>query len=182
MSESDTQPSYRSRNVALAVIAGVIVAAAVLRMAMTAAPPAPAATAAQPTTAHPAPVTQPTMPIAAPQMPAATAGGTIDVTVSYRGATAGLPQTAKVYVFIRPVGQRMPLAVQTYSVADLPVTVEFSSPNASSASARVETVARLSLTGAVALQPGDSEVVADPVQFDATGHQLSLTLPGPPAE
>jgi hypothetical protein len=177
VSEPDPQPSYRTRNIVLTVIAVVIVIAAVLRMATTATPQAPTTAApSAPMATLPAPA-----PVAATaQLPVTAAGsGVIDVAVSYRGATDALPQAAKVYVFIRPVGQRMPLAVQTYAIADLPTTVEFSNPSESSADASVEAVARLSLTGAVALQPGDSEVVSDPVQFDTARHQLTLTLPGP---
>ncbi|HEY6599992.1 MAG TPA: hypothetical protein VIZ30_11785, partial [Pseudomonadales bacterium] len=39
-----------------------------------------------------------------------------------------------------------------------------------------EVVARLSMTGAVALQPGDLEVVSSPVQFGAASQAVRLTL------
>jgi hypothetical protein len=177
VSEPPRQPSYRMRNIVLAAIALVVVIAAGLRVALTG--------SAQPPAEVPAP--QPAASVAppqAPQLPVADASGVgaIDVSVAYHGDAAALPPTAKVYVFIRPVGQRMPLAVQTYTVADLPTTVEFSNPSESSAGAKIEAVARLSLTGAVSLKPGDSEVVSDPVEFDNARHQLALTLPGTAVE
>jgi hypothetical protein len=173
MSEPPRQPSYRTRNIVLAAIAIVIAVAAGVRVALT-------------SPSHPhaaAPMAQPKAGVAPPQAPqlpvaADSATGAIDVSVTYHGDATVLPATAKVYVFIRPVGQRMPLAVQTYAVGDLPTSVEFSSPSESSAGAKIEAVARLSLTGAVSLKPGDSEVVSDPVGFDDARHQVALSLPG----
>ena len=156
MSEPPRQPSYRTRNIVLAAIAIVIAVAAGVRVALTA-PSQPHAQAAPPQPdAGAAPGQVPQLPVASDS-----ATGAIDVSVAYRGDAAALPSTAKVYVFIRPVGQRMPLAVQTYTVGE-----------------KIEAVARLSLTGAVGLVPGDSEVVSDPVQFDNTRHQVTLSLPG----
>ena len=173
MSEPPRQPSYRTRNIVLAAIAIVIAVAAGVRVVLTA-PSQPHAQAAPPQPdAGAAPGQVPQLPVASDS-----ATGAIDVSVAYRGDAAALPSTAKVYVFIRPVGQRMPLAVQTYTVGELPTTVEFSNPSEASAGAKIEAVARLSLTGAVGLVPGDSEVVSDPVQFDNTRHQVTLSLPG----
>jgi hypothetical protein len=154
------QKSYRARNIVLAIIVGAVIFAAGYRLAQR-----PADVAAPVHAAATMPGT------AAPQ-----GAGAIEVEVSYSGSSAALPDAAKVYVFIRPVGERMPLAVQTFAVGDLPVAVEFSAPNGASASAKVEAVARLSLTGAVTLGSGDSEAVSAPVQFDATTQRLSLNL------
>jgi len=79
-------------------------------------------------------------------------------------------------VFIRPVGERMPLGVQTYGVHDLPVQVNFSGPSAAAAAQPVEVVARLSMTGAVSLQAGDLELVSDPLQFGVESQRISLAL------
>lgn len=157
-------PSYRTRNRVLAVAALVMITAAVVRLSQTAKEEAPAE--ATPAATTPAP---------------ATATGTIGVEVAFAGAAPALPDTAKVYVFIRPVGERMPLAVQTYAPKDLPVVVEFSNPADTAAGKSVEAVARLSLTGAVTLQRGDSEVVSAPAQFGANGTHLRVVLGAPPA-
>lgn len=164
------QAPYRTRNTLLAVVALVMVVAAVVRLAQTAKDETPAA----PSAAMPAPSAT-TSPPAATQA----TGGTVDVDVTFAGAAPVLPDAAKVYVFIRPVGERMPLAVQTYAPKDLPVVVEFSNPAGASAAGPVEAVARLSMTGAVTLQRGDSEVVSAPVQFGTSAAHLSLTLGAP---
>ena len=164
MTDEQTK-SYPRRNLVLAAIAGVFVVAAIFKVVSTAKPDGAGATAA-PASAPAAPMTQP---------PAAAGGAPITVDVAYSGAVDALPETAKVYVFVRPVGQRMPLAVQTFVPRDLPVAVEFASP-ASATPAGVEAVARLSISGEVALQPGDLEVVSSALQFNPTAQTVSLTL------
>src|SRR5512147_1803903 len=143
--------SYPRRNLVLAVIAGVFVVAAIVKVVTTAKPEAASAPAAL-LGAPAAPAVQPTAPAAS--------GAPITVDVAYGGAIDALPETAKVYVFVRPVGQRMPLAVQMFAPRDLPVAVEFSSPTTPTP-AGVEVVARLSISGEVAMQPGDLEVVSN---------------------
>ena len=176
---SETQRSYLRRNIALGVVAGLIVIAAAVRL--TQGPPAePASTA--PTESPTAPMAAPEKPLAealpGPAAPDSTAAGgaAIEVEVSYAGAVDALPATAKVYVFIRPVGERMPLGVQTYDVRDLPVQVDFSAPSVAAAAQTVEVVARLSMTGAVSLQGGDLELVSDPLQFGVATPRISLAL------
>jgi hypothetical protein len=164
---SDEQTkSYPRRNLVLAVIAGVFVGAAIVKVATMAKPDAASAPAA-PVNAPAAPAVQ----------PGAASGAPITVDVAYSGAHDPLPDTAKVYVFVRPVGERMPLAVQTFAPGDLPVAVEFASPT-SATPAGVEIVARLSKSGQVAMQPGDLEVVSGPLQFSQTPQTLSLALGG----
>jgi hypothetical protein len=170
--------SYPRRNLVLAVIAGVFAVAAIVKVVSTAKPEAAGAPAATIS----APVSAPAAPATATQPPAAAAasGAPIIADVAYAGALDALPESAKVYVFVRPVGQRMPLAVQTFTPRDLPVAVEFSSPT-SPTPAGVEVVARLSISGEVAMQPGDLEVVSSVLQFGQTPQTLSLALGGPNA-
>jgi hypothetical protein len=170
---SETEPSYRRRNLVLAAVAAIFVAAAIFKVLDTAKP--------EPTTgdaagaaglpAQPEPSAQ-----RVPSDTPAQTGPAITAQVSFAGAGAALPAAAKVYVFIRPVGERMPLGVQTYAVGDLPVAVEFSSPNGSAEARAVEVVARLSMSGAVALQPGDVETVSSPLQFGPAPQRADLVL------
>ena len=179
MSEGPSQ-SYRRRNVALAVIAAVFVVAAIFRVVQTAKPEA-ASDAAAPVAAMSAaatPAPQPLASVDAAPGSSAAVGASIVMEVAYAGAVEALPETAKVYVFIRPVGQRMPLGVQTYGIHDLPVAVEFSNPTAGTQADAVEVVARLSISGAVALQPGDLEAVSSPLKFGEAPQSLSLLLGG----
>ena len=95
--------------------------------------------------------------------------------VSFAGITEALPGTSKIFVFARPVGQRMPLAVQQFTPAQLPVKVAFSNPDTDAT--EVEVVARLSLTGAVVSHGGDPEIVQGPFAIDKS-HQIShLVIP-----
>lgn len=160
---SELKPSYRRRDIALAITAGVIVIAAVVRMMLTE-DPQPTVQKAQPPTA------------ASPTQPQDHAAAPVDVEVSYSGAVDGLPETAKIYVFVRPVGERMPLGVQTFGVHELPLAVAFT-PAAGAAEAKpVEVVARLSMSGQVSLQPGDLETVSGPLQFGTAGQRVQLKL------
>jgi hypothetical protein len=160
---------YRTRNRVLAVVALVVVVGAAVRLV-------------QSRSEAPAGEVQTAVNQTLPASPPASDGGStatadaIDVEVAYRGTVEALPATAKVYVFIRPVGERMPLAVQSYAPGDLPVVVAFSNPSGAAAAKPVEAVARLSLSGSVMMQPGDTEVVSGAVEFGATPQQLSLTL------
>ena len=61
---------------------------------------------------------------------------------------------AKVYVFLRKAGQRMPLAVQHFAASELPRTVSFSTAGPESG---IELVARLSFSGRVERDAGDLE-------------------------
>lgn len=76
--------------------------------------------------------------------------------VRYQGNTAELDAGAKVYVFLREAGERMPLAVQYFDAAELPKQVSFTTPQPHS---NVELVARLSFSGRVEASPNDPQVV-----------------------
>lgn len=65
--------------------------------------------------------------------------------------------TAKVFVFVRESGQRMPLGVEQFTVATLPANVEFHTTNNYSA---VTVIARVSPSGRVEKSPDDFEVSA----------------------
>jgi hypothetical protein len=162
---SEPTPSYRRRNIALAVIAGAIVVGALVRMVFTAEPQPAAQPVEQPTTA---PMSQSQDPTGLP----------VVVEVSYSGAVEALPETAKIYVFVRPVGERMPLGVQTFGIRDLPVAVAFTPVAGTAEAKRVEVVARLSMSGEVSLHPEDLEVVLGPLQFGAAEQRVQLKLGG----
>ncbi len=155
---SEAQPSYRRRNIALAIVTSVIAIFAASKLMLGRAPEVRGG---------------PTAPAADASI-AGDAG--ISVEVTFAGAADALPDTAKVYVFIRPVGERMPLAVQTYSPGDLPVVVNFSRPSPNVSAQSVEAVARLSMTGAVALQPADVQAVSEALRFDAGTKRTRLSL------
>lgn len=168
---SEAEPSYRRRNIALALITAVIVVGATFRMLQIAAPEPAVAPAAQPT--GQAAIQPNAAPASTPQ---ANAGPPIDVEVAYSGTVGALPETAKVYVFVRPVGERMPLGVQTFAVHEFPVAVAFTRADGTADTQTVEVVARLSMSGEVSLQPGDLEVVSGPLQFGAVAQNVQLTL------
>ena len=176
---SEPQRSYLRRNIVLGVVAGTIVIIAVVRLALS---PPPELLSTTPSLAPTASVTVPGKPLAEALPESAAPGSTvssaaaIEVEVSYAGAVDALPDIAKVYVFVRPVGERMPLGVQTYGVHDLPVQVDFFGPSAAAAAQSVEVVARLSMTGSVSLQRGDLELVSDPLQFGVAPTRVSLVL------
>jgi hypothetical protein len=160
---SELKPAYRRRDIVLAITAGVIVVAAVVRMMLTEDPP-PAAQQVQ-------------APTAAPMIRQQDhAASSVDVEVSYSGAVDALPETAKIYVFVRPVGERMPLGVQTFGIHELPLAVAFTPVEGAAEAKQVEVVARLSMSGQVSLQPGDLETVSGPLQFGAAGQRVQLKL------
>ncbi len=97
------------------------------------------------------------------------------VDVAYAGDAQILPETAKIFVFAREPGKRMPLAVESFQPHQLPQRVGFASPE--TAVARVEVVARLSLTGAVTRHGNDPEVVSAAVAFKQQPQMLQLTIP-----
>jgi hypothetical protein len=174
---SDAEPSYRRRNIALAVIAAVIVVGAIVRMTLTAESKPAEAPVSRPTSQT---ATQPdTAPASAAH---ANAGLPIDVEVTYSGAVDALPGTAKVYLFVRPVGERMPLGVQTFGAHDFPLEVAFTPTDSTAKAQTVEVVARLSMSGAVSLQPGDLESVSAPLQFGTVTQNVRLTLGSAPSK
>ena len=76
--------------------------------------------------------------------------------VRFQGNVAELDAGAKVYVYLRAAGERMPLAVQYFDAGDLPRRVTFMTPQPHS---NVELVARLSYSGRVEASPGDPQVI-----------------------
>lgn len=64
---------------------------------------------------------------------------------------------AKVFVFVREAGERMPLGVEQFTVADLPPTVEFTTQNSYST---VSVIARVSPSGKVEKSADDFEATA----------------------
>lgn len=80
----------------------------------------------------------------------------VSAQVSYAGDMIDLGDSAMVYVFLREPGSRMPLAVQHFPAADLPVSVQFPGLPPQQA---VEMVVRLSLSGRVDRSPEDLELI-----------------------
>lgn len=77
------------------------------------------------------------------------------VDLSYPGNAASLDADARVYVFLRRAGERMPLALQYFSAGELPKRVSLPTSEPLSG---VELVARLSFSGRVERTAGDVEV------------------------
>ena len=71
--------------------------------------------------------------------------------------SVAIPAESKVYVFLRPRGERMPLGVEQLKPQQLPMDVMFSYPE--SESVEFEVVARVSLSGKVNRGEGDLERV-----------------------
>ncbi|MEZ5598456.1 MAG: hypothetical protein R3E84_19130 [Pseudomonadales bacterium] len=109
----------------------------------------------QPTTT----IIEPSTDTAVAATPAGVPPAGIEVRVQLDALPADLPDTARLFVFTRKPGTRMPLGVEQYAVYGVPGTVTFPAP----ADSPVEVVARLSPTGAVEKQPGDYEAVATAV-------------------
>jgi len=133
---------------------------------------APAATPAPATAPPPAAMNDP---VRSAERTTEAVPGALEVTISYSGSVAALPAGAKLFVFVRPVGERIPLGAHSYDARALPVALTFSRPT-DGLDREVEVVARLSLAGAVALQPGDIEAVSKPLRFGDAGQRVALTL------
>jgi hypothetical protein len=165
--EPKERASYWTRNVVLALIAAAAVVAAAVRVMQPTQPPA----------ASPAAVASPGNAPAGAQPAAAAvpAAGSIDVSVAYAGSVTALPASAKLFVFVRPVGERIPLGAHSYDARELPLSLAFSKPT-DGVDREVEVVARLSLSGSVTLQPGDVEAVSAPLRFGDAPQSVGLTL------
>ncbi len=157
---TELQSPNQRRNLALTAIAVVVVLAAIFRMMYVAEP-------------EPAPVPGQHADV---QEVGDAGGAPIQVGVTYAGAIDALPAAAKLYVFVRPVGERMPLGVQAFDAHELPIAVDFASPTAATAAREIEVVARLSMSGAVAAQPEDLETVSGPMHFGAHTQNVQLAL------
>lgn len=68
-----------------------------------------------------------------------------------------LPESARLFVFARKPGERMPMAVEHFSIADAPASVSF---GAQQPHAAIEVVARISRRGSVERHPSDLEALA----------------------
>jgi hypothetical protein len=101
----------------------------------------------------------------------------VTVEVSYAGPRELLTDSAMVYVFLRPPGKRMPLAVEQFSGRELPRAVSF----AGARDEPVELVARLSPSGRVDRSAEDVEVVQQLSGLRHPPQTLSLILGAPAA-
>lgn len=85
----------------------------------------------------------------------------IIVNVTLPAAFEGLSDSAALFIYARPIGQRMPLAVKRLPVTSQTMTVMLSDADAMgpmggiSTQEKVEVTARISLTGLANTQPGD---------------------------
>lgn len=95
---------------------------------------------------------------------------------------AGLSRELTVFVYARPVGGRMPLAIQRLTLGELPKLVTLDESMAMSAEMslaqadRIEVVARLALAGGAVPQPGDWQGMLGPLELDDLPAQLTLTI------
>ncbi len=103
-----------------------------------------------------------------------TPGPVLMTKVAFAGDIGQLPDTAKVFVYVRTIGTTMPLAVDSFVPADLPLQVGFGHPTGDVD--QVEIVARISLTGAVTKQPNDLEVVSDAIDIREFSQLVPLTI------
>jgi len=106
------------------------------------------------------------------------------VQVSLAAGAAAKPEDT-VFVLARIPGQRMPIAVKKYQVADLPLAVRIDDRDSMlenrklSAYAGVEIVARVSPSGKPGQQYSTLEAIAGPVEAAIEAPRLSLQLAAP---
>ncbi len=88
-----------------------------------------------------------------------------------------MPSAAKVYVFVREPGNRMPIGVASYTVGDAPTSLAFAADEPLDT---VEVVARVSPSGKVEQQPEDAQaiVMASVGHPPATVHLKPLATSG----
>lgn len=107
------------------------------------------------------------------------------VTVDLPAAYEGLADEAALFVYARPVGQRIPLAVKRLNVTGQRMVVILSDADAMgpmggiSSQETIEVTARISLTGIANTQPGDwngNAEVVDMAQKESSV-QISITQP-----
>lgn len=93
-----------------------------------------------------------------------------------------LPETASVFIFARPVGQRMPVAAVRLVLADLPAHVVLDDTRSMRPEARlsmesvVEVGARVSLSGQPGATAGDIESRVVRVDYDTAREEVTLIL------
>jgi hypothetical protein len=95
--------------------------------------------------------------------------------VTYAGDVATLPASAAVFVFARRADIPMPLAVERYQPAELPVEVVFFAPDESPTPLLI--TARLSRGGGVRLEEGDSEASSEPMLPGPKETRVELRIP-----
>lgn len=107
----------------------------------------------------------------------------IDVNVSLPAAWEGLPDSAALFVYARPVGGRMPLAVKRLPITGRGHRVTLTDADAMgpmgglSGQDRVEVTARVSFKGTAETSPGDW--TAEPITVDLnrrSGHSIDLDV------
>lgn len=109
----------------------------------------------------------------------------IIVKVSLPAAWEGLSDQAALFVYARPVGQRMPLAVKRMPVRSQQIAVMLSDDDAMgpmggiSTQDVVEVTARISLTGIANTQPGDWIGNAEKVNMDDESLEVAITIQQP---
>lgn len=94
-----------------------------------------------------------------------------------------LPAESRVFVLARPVGGRMPLAVQSMKLQELPKEILLNDDMAMSPQAKlssvgeVEILARVSKSGMAAPEPGDLQGMIGPINVkESEGKLLSLVI------
>lgn len=120
----------------------------------------------------------------APESPSAADVGTLTVIVDLDPSIAArVPAGATLFVFARaPEGPRMPLAIARLPATGFPVTVRLDDSNAMvaglrlSSQPRVIVGARISANGDAVPQPGDLEVLSDPIDHTTLDAPLRLTI------
>ena len=106
----------------------------------------------------------------------------IVVRVNLPAAWEGLSNDAALFVYARPIGGRMPLAVKRLAIRAQNVTVMLSDSDAMGPMAGissqdvVEVTARVSLTGIANSQPGDWGTDAIEVTLDQVENKVELTI------
>ena len=157
----ETAPGRLFARILLGVAVAVVPSALLIWIVRSPPPPPEAVADELPAAVSPAP----RMDAARPMMPRAAVPGGADVGVTARVSlavsAADWPASARVFVFARRPGERMPLAVERYQLDELPVSLTFSMPEGGGP---LELVARLSRSGKVTFDAGDLEAgaVVDP--------------------
>lgn len=109
----------------------------------------------------------------------------IVVSVELPAAFEGLSDNAALFVYARPVGQRMPLAVKRLPVSSQNIAVMLSDADAMgpmggiSSQSEVEVTARISLTGIANSQPGDWTGNTEVVTLDSKESNVSISISQP---
>ena len=113
----------------------------------------------------------------------AASGKALTVKVKLAESLPQLPPETRVFVYARAwQGPKMPLAIQTLSLGQLPKEVRLDSSMAMTQSMTIETVsqleivARISLSGGAAPQSGDWIASVGPVVLDSKEAELELTI------